>query len=142
MIDPLKQLPGYALRRASSAVMAELADLLAPHDLRVSESTALLLMDANPQITQSEVGRTLDIKRPNMVPLTLRLEARGLIQREPVNGRSQSLSLTAYGKDVAAKVRDIVESYEEALIARVPIASRDHILPILSALWLGPRKSS
>ena len=37
-IDALKDLPGYALRRASSAAMQKLARELAPLDLRPSEA--------------------------------------------------------------------------------------------------------
>src|SRR6185437_16592952 len=55
VIDPLKGLPGYALRRVSAAFMAELASRLAVLDLRPAEATVLLVIGVNPGITQSDV---------------------------------------------------------------------------------------
>ena len=81
VIDPLKDYPGYALRRASAASMARLAQRLEPLGLRPAEATVLMVIGANPGITQSEVGRLLEIASANMAPLTSRLGRRGLIVR-------------------------------------------------------------
>ena len=134
-MDPLKHLPGYALRRASAATMAELARSLAPLDIRFGEAALLMQVDANPGITQSEVGRVLDIQRANMVPLTARLHARALIERVPVDGRSQGLTLTPAGTALCGQVTAVIAAHETALLARVPERHRAHLLPALAALW-------
>jgi len=126
-MDPLTRLPGYVLRRASAATVAELNQRLLPLDLRQAEAACLLLIDASPGLTQSEIGRILEIQRSNMAPFVLRLESRGLIQRKQVDGRSQNLILTRLGQSVVA--------YESALIRRVPEKLRPMVLPILMALW-------
>jgi DNA-binding MarR family transcriptional regulator len=133
--DPLTRLPGYVLRRASAATVAELNQRLQPLDLRHSEAACLLLIDASPGLTQSEIGRILEIQRSNMAPFVLRLENRGLIERRQVDGRSQNLILTRIGQSVLTKARKVVEVYESALIRRVPEELRPMVLPILMALW-------
>ena len=50
----------------------ELARRLAPLDLRQTDVSVLLLVAENPGITQSEVGKALDIQRANMAPLVAR----------------------------------------------------------------------
>ena len=40
---------------------------------------ALLVIEANPSITESEIGRLLTIKRANMAPLAALLTSRGLV---------------------------------------------------------------
>jgi len=135
MKDPLTRLPGYVLRRASAATVAELNQRLQSLDLRHAEAACLLLIDASPGLTQSEIGRTLDIQRSNMAPFALRLESRGLIERRKVDGRSQGLILTPIGRSVLAKARKVVEAYELSLIRRVPEELRPAVLPILMALW-------
>src|ERR1700756_4418227 len=112
-IDPLKDFPGYALRRASVATMQRLAGGLQALDLRPSEASTLLVIEANAGITQSEVGRLLDIAGANMAPLMRRLEERDLIERNPVDGRSQALYLSAAGRAVSAKARKIFRAHEE-----------------------------
>ena len=44
--DPLGTLPGYLLRRAANAMMAELANRLGTMSVRISDASVLLLIDA------------------------------------------------------------------------------------------------
>ena len=90
--DPLSGLPGYALRRAANAMMAELGERLAGEGLRISDATVLMLAGDGARPTASHIGKTLDIKRANMVPLLDRLEAAGLIAREPIDCKSLSIT--------------------------------------------------
>lgn len=135
MKDPLRQLPGYSLRRAASAMLAELTARLAPLDLRFSEVSALMVIAANDAVTASGVGRMLDIQRANMVPLLNRLEAAGLIARTPLDGKSHSLALTQAGQAKLAEASRVIETFENWLVARVPAQHRDHLKPALDALW-------
>ena len=133
MRDPLPSLPGYALRRAANATAAELSARLAETGLRQSDVSVLLLIDANPGVTASAIGRQLDIQRANMVPVLKRLE--GLIDRVPIDGKSQGLALTTAGRARLGAARAVVETFEAELLARVPAEHRPHLLPALEALW-------
>lgn len=137
MDDPLSGLPGYVLRRASIATMGRLHRHIAAHDLRATEASLILLIGERAGLTQSEAGRILGVKRANMVPLTARLEARGVLERLQLTGRSQELALTAAGKLMLADVRASIERHEAEIMERVPEALRPHVIPILTALW-GP----
>lgn len=136
-IDPLKDLPGYALRRASAAVMATLAVRLAALDLRPSEASVLLVIDANPRVTQSAIGRLLDIARANMAPLTARLVARGLVVRESAGGRSHGLTLSDPGRRLTRKAQRLVAQLESELMERIPASQRIAFLRTLRALVIG-----
>jgi DNA-binding MarR family transcriptional regulator len=135
MHDPLPTYPGYALRRAANATAAELAGRLAEVWLRQSDVSVLMLIEANPGVTASAVGRQLDIQRANMVPLLNRLEKVGLIERAPIDRKSFGLALTAPGRERVGKAKAIVEAFEAELIERVPGEHRAHLLPALEALW-------
>ena len=135
MIDPLAELPGYALRRAANAMMAELSGRLGALDLRISDASVLLLIDGNDQLTSSDIGRMLDIQRANMVPLLNRLESAGLIAREPLDRKSLAIVLTDTGRERLRQVRKVTAKFEKDLLARVPEEHRDHLVPALNALW-------
>ena len=137
MNDPLLELSGYLLRRASAAALNELNDRLAALGLRHTDVSLLLLIRANPGITQSQAGRLLDIQRANMVPVVARLEKRGLIKRTPVDGRSRAIRLTAAGGMLAKKSFAVVQALDQDLIRRVPAKLRQAVRPILLALWQG-----
>ena len=136
-VDPLARLPGYLLRRASSATVAELNERLAPLGVRHADVALLMLIDGRSGLTQSEAGRILDIQRANMAPFVARLYRRGLIERRRVDGRSQALALTAAGRSLLAESRAVVDAYERALLRRVPTDLRPMVVPILMALWKG-----
>ena len=116
MSDPLRVLPGYLLRRASSAALADLNRRLEEVGLRHAEASLLVLLAANPGTTQSALGRQLDIQRANMAPLVARLDARGFISRKPVDGRSEGLHLTPAGERSAADALAAMTAHEAALL--------------------------
>ncbi len=135
MQDPLLQYPGYVLRRASSAAMTAFARRLDAIGLRTVEATILQIVHDNPGISQSALGRMLDIQRANMTPMAARLEARGWVQRLPSDGRSLGLELTEAGLAKAKEARAVIDAFEAELTARIPEAHRAHLLPALLALW-------
>jgi DNA-binding MarR family transcriptional regulator len=116
--DPLSKLPGYALRRAANAMMSELGERLAQLDLRISDASVLLVIAGRLDLTSSDIGRTLDIQRANMVPLLNRLEV-----------------LTEAGRDKLKQVRKVTGKFEKDLMAKVPEEHREHLVPALNALW-------
>ena len=135
MRDPLPDFPGYSLRRAANATAAELSSRLAPLELRQVDASLLMLIGANPDVTASALGRQLDIQRANMVPLLKRLEDAGLIDRNPLDGKSQGLALTAAGEEKCRQAQAIIETFEAEMLERVPEPHREHLLPALYALW-------
>ena len=135
MQDPLSSLPGYLLRRASASALTELNQRLAAIDLNHTDVSLLMLIGANPGVTQSEAARMLGIQRANMVGLIARIEARGWLLRERVDGRSQALSLSSAGIGVLERAWVIVLAFETRLVERVPAELRHHVVPILRHLW-------
>jgi len=135
MQDPLSALPGYLLRRASASALADLNQRLAEIDINHTDVSLLVLIGANPGVTQSDAARMLGIQRANMVGLIARIEGRGWLVRERVDGRSQALSLSTAGDRVLEQAWAIVNAFEASLVGRVPVDLQPHLIPILRHLW-------
>lgn len=133
--DPLKNLVGYSLRRASSLEMANLSNQLARLDLRPTEASVIVIVQANPGIRQSDIGRMLDIRSANMTPLIARLDSRGLILRKRKDGRSQGLRLTEDGAQLAKAVLAEMEKHDRDMMGRVPEALRKPFVEALESIW-------
>jgi DNA-binding MarR family transcriptional regulator len=133
--NPLDDLLGYQLRRASAAMLADLAEALGDFHLRPTEVSVLLLIEANPDITQSEIGRVLGVKRANMAPITATLTERGLIERAQANGRSQALRLSADGAAMAMDARARIHDHEDRFFGKLPDSARAALLPVLRSIW-------
>lgn len=117
--------PGFILRRAATVMMDDLARRLAKLDLRISDATVLMLVDKRTDMTSTEIGRVLDIQRANMVPLLNRLAAADLIERRPIDRKSQAIVLTAHGRKTLTKTRRLVERFESDLLDRIAPDQRD-----------------
>ena len=135
--NPLEQLLGYQLRRASQAMMADLGTELADLDLKVTEMSVLMVIEENQDITQSEIGRVLAIQRANMVPLTTQLERRGLLRKGVTTGRAQALRLTPAGRALMRECRKRVARHEARFLAGIGKAQREALLRHLRMVWEG-----
>jgi DNA-binding MarR family transcriptional regulator len=133
--DTLADRVGYVLLRAVGAIRAELRTRLADEDLHVSDAGVLQLVGDRKDIISSEIGKVFEIKRANMVVLLNRLEAAGLIERVPLDGKKRAIVPTAAGREKLRRVNRITAQFESDLVSRVPAEHRKHLLPALKALW-------
>jgi DNA-binding MarR family transcriptional regulator len=133
-VDPFARLVGYHLRRTSAYAMADLAAELAPLRLRPAEASILFVIAANPDITQSGVGRILGVARANMTPLIVGLAKRKLIARHAIDGRSRTLALTLAGKELHDEAWRCVETHEARLFGSLPAEKRQLLIGLMIAL--------
>jgi DNA-binding MarR family transcriptional regulator len=120
-MTPLSGIVGYRLRIAQLAVFSDFIKTFASMRIRPVDYSILRLTEANPGVRQGALAEALGMKRANMVGLVHALEARGLIERGPVDGdrRSNALSLTPRGADFVAKMQEEWIRHEEGLIDRL-----------------------
>jgi len=132
----LRELIGYALRRAQGAVYADLHEALAGLEIRPLQYTLLLMVAENPGASQSGVCDALGIQKANCVPTMSELERRGLILRRKssTDGRSYELHLTAKGKRIVQRAGEIQSSHEKRLVERIGLEGRDQLLSLLGKL--------
>ncbi|HEX8389607.1 MAG TPA: MarR family transcriptional regulator [Sphingomonas sp.] len=134
MIDPLDELLGYQLRRASAVMMADLTRTLGSLELRATEASVVLAISTNPGATQSEIGRLLGIQRANMAPIVAMLMARDLIDRSASDGRSHQLSLSHEGAGLASQVADAIARHEARFLPDLGMRERGLLLEQLRAV--------
>ena len=98
---------GYNIRRAELHMRKEFDRSVGKSGLRPSEFSILVLINGNSLVTQTDLGRALNIRRPNMVVLIEGLERRGLVVRaeHEHDGRMHTLRLTAKGKTLLGEAQ-------------------------------------
>lgn len=130
LMDPLEDVLGYQLRRASLATMTALNEAYEELGLRPTEAIILRFVSANPGCNQSAIGRALGVKRTNMAPIVAELELRGLLDRAPADGRSNALTLTAAGEAELRKVQTVADEIERRFYGWVPEGLRAQVLEL------------
>ena len=133
--NPLEANLGYQLRRAATHMQADLSHRIGELGLTMVEMSTLLVIEANPGVTQSEIGRMIAIKRANMAPLTAGLAARNLIVATPVDKRSNGLSLTSDGLAIVAQLHQCVAQNEAVLFTQIPEDQRGAVIATVRKIW-------
>ena len=105
--DVLDDLLGYTLRRAQLAMFASFDEATRGKHLTPPRFTALVVIGANPGLSQTVLGRVLGIARSGAMLMTDLLEERGLVERRrrPNDGRAWGLHLTRRGEQFVGTMK-------------------------------------
>ena len=96
-----------SIMRAHQILIAELDALLRPYGVTFSRYEALVLLSfsRNGALPLSKIGHRLQVHATSVTNVIDRLEAAGLVRREPnpADGRGTLAVITVQGREVAAK---------------------------------------
>jgi DNA-binding MarR family transcriptional regulator len=116
-LDVLDQHLGYFVRRLQVAIFQDFIRRLARIDVSPAQFSVLVVIDANPGLSQMELANTLGIERARLVRMLHLLEERGLTVRLRANGdgRRHALELTREGQKLLAKAKALAAEHEDML---------------------------
>lgn len=116
-LDMLPNLVGYQLRLTQLAVFNDFGGGLKDFDISPGRFGVLVLISANPGLTQSSLAHATHLDRSTIVAVLDQLEARGLVERRPspTDRRSNALMLTPEGKKLLKQLKHLVEAHEERI---------------------------
>jgi len=112
------------------------------HGLSPGRLGIMLLIDANPGLTQSRLAEAVRRDRSTMVAVLDELEARGLIaRRKGEDRRTNGLWLTRSGKTFLAGVMRRVYAHERRFTARLTARERAQLFDLLERLATRQKKT-
>ena len=138
--DVLDELLGFSLRRAQLAMFGAFgAAVRGAHrifDMTPPRFTALVIIGANPGVSQTVLGEVLGIARSGAMLLTDWAERRGLAERRrrPGDGRVWGLHLTRAGEQFVQKTKRRVMDHDRKRSRRLTLAERRELLRLLDKL--------
>jgi DNA-binding MarR family transcriptional regulator len=132
----LEQHLGYALRRAQVAAFEAFQRATAGAGITPPRFTALVILQANPGISQSTLGEVLGTARSGAMLLADWLEAQGLAERRhrPDDGRAWGLYLTLRGERLIGRLRRRVRDHDRRFATRIHARERAELLRLLEKL--------
>lgn len=129
----LPGLLGYRLRLAQQAVFRDFAASVS--EVSPGRLGVLLLIEANPGVTQGRLARAVALERSTMVGVVDTLEARGLIERRRGSDRrTNGLWLTRTGRALLGRLKHRIKVHEDRVAARLSAAERKALLSLLEKL--------
>jgi DNA-binding MarR family transcriptional regulator len=129
----LPGLLGYRLRLAQQALFRDFAETVA--ELSPGRVGILLLIEANPGVTQSRLAQAVSLDRSTMVGVLHVLEAQRLVERRRGDDRrTNGLRLTSKGRTLVAKLKRRIQQHERRVAGRLTTAERAQLLALLEKL--------
>lgn len=120
-LDVLPDLIGYNLHRAEIASYRSFVKSFDGPRTTPKQFSALLLIGANPGISQIELGKLLGMDRATTMTLVQKMQDDKLLVREPstVDRRRYELRLTKQGKILLTRLKNHVRVQESLLTSQL-----------------------
>lgn len=129
----MTELVGYRLRLAQAAVFDHFLRRVGEHGVTPGRFGVLILIEANPGLSQSALAAALGIERSTMVTVIDRLESRGWVERNSskTDRRSYALALTTAGADLLARATPLVRRHERQINAELSEEEKATLIELL-----------
>ncbi len=136
----LPQLIGYNLRCAQVALFQHFSRSFDGTEVSPPQFGSMILIEANPGISQSAVAGALRFDRSTLVQIIDRLEDRNLVVREVSahDRRSHALRLTEGGLTMLADLKQRALAHEAEFAHRLSDEERDSLIRLLSRIFTVP----
>jgi DNA-binding MarR family transcriptional regulator len=127
---------GYFVRRLQVWVFQDFIRRLSRLDLSPAQFSVIVVIGANPGLSQAQLATTLGIERARLVRLLHRLEQRGLTERRRAasDGRRHALVLTRSGEKMLSDATKLAEQHEDGLKQKLGARQYRTLLEMLRIL--------
>jgi len=139
----LPQLIGFNLRCAQVAVFQHFNRSAGAAEISPPQLGALILIEANPGISQSAIAGALRFDRSTLVQIIDRLEERGFVVREVSahDRRSHALKLTPEGSTALAELKQLTSAHEDHMTHMLTADEKKQLIDLLARLHQTPPES-
>ncbi len=136
----LPQLIGYNLRCAQVALFQHFSRSFDGTEISPPQFGTMILIEANPGISQSAVAGALRFDRSTLVQIIDRLEDRSLVVREVSahDRRSHALMLTGNGAKMLADLKQRALAHEANIAHKMSEHERESLVRLLSLIFAAP----
>lgn len=134
----LPTLIGYQLRLAQRAVFDDFAAATAGMAISPGRFGTLVIIDANPGVTQSLLAHEVGLDRSTMVAVLDYLEQRGMVERrQGSDRRTNGLWLTRRGKALVARMKPRILAHERRIASQLTATEQRQLIALLARLARG-----
>ena len=133
----LPELVGFQLRMAQIALFRDFSQGLGGEDVTPGLFGVLVIIEANPDLKQSELARATQLDRSTVVTVIDNLERRGLVERRASlhDRRSNAIRLTEAGTALLRKLKRQVSAHEKRLVQNFSAAERETFIALLQKVF-------
>jgi len=134
--DELPTYVGYLLRRAQATIFREFERSLGDIGLTPGAFGLLMLIRANPGITQMDLANAFGIDKSTLTPVLNRLERGGLVRRKQMahDRRYNALYFEESQEDFFVGARTRVRNFEQSVANRLSPQEQSELVRLIGKL--------
>jgi DNA-binding MarR family transcriptional regulator len=134
--DELPTYVGYVLRRAQAAIFREFERSIGDIGLTPGAFGLLMLVRANPGITQMDLANAFGIDKSTLTPVLNRLERSRLVRREQLahDRRYNALFFEDACEDYFTQARSRVRRFEQSVADRLTFEEQRELIRLVAKL--------
>ena len=135
-VKNMRKSPGFLLRCAYQFSVAIVAEHLTPLNLTSVQFATLVAVHDHPGLDATRLAAMINFDRPTLTGVIDRLEAKGLLVREPDpdDRRARLLFLTPEGEKMLADADRAAHKSRDVLLDPLPPAERKQFMLLLEKL--------
>jgi DNA-binding MarR family transcriptional regulator len=126
--------PGYLIRRLHQISVSIFLEKAKSYDLTQLQYATLVVVDANPGLDQSRLGKIVALDRQTVSTVVRRLVEKGLLRRESKDRRSSAMYVTGAGKALYQVVRARIGSVDKILLGPLSGADQQVLMSYLTKM--------
>jgi DNA-binding MarR family transcriptional regulator len=129
----------YQLSKANQAAARFLSEKLGPSGVTSVQGVVLNFLSEQDEITSRQLGERAKLDSATLTGILDRLEAMGLVERQPHPGdrRAISICLTNNGKKVASDVHRTIQTANRELLSRFGVQEERGLKTMLKRIHQG-----
>jgi DNA-binding MarR family transcriptional regulator len=129
----LSRLIGFRLRMAQLTVYEDFLRDSPGDGLTPGHAAIVILVDANPQMTQQELCEAIRVDKSTFAITLNRLEARGLLERlrSELDRRQKTIRLTKKGKATLRAILSHVDRHEKRVFSSLSALEQEQLVALL-----------
>jgi DNA-binding MarR family transcriptional regulator len=129
----LPSLVGYHLRLTQIAVFRDFANALQDFEASPGRFGLLVLIRANPGLSQSRLAEAIGLDRSSLVPALDKLEREKLVERHSstADRRANGIWLTAHGNALVTRMQQRVKAHEARLLRGFSATEKVRLIALL-----------
>lgn len=135
----LEEIAGFHVRMAQAAIYRDFCAKMKAINLSQTQYAVLVLVSANPGVSQIDLARSIGSDRATMMALVNRLELRRLVERtlSETDRRKQELRLTVEGAATLKRAAGVIAKHEKSAFAGLSADETATLVRLLKKVYLG-----
>lgn len=130
----LPSLIGYQLRLAQKAIFEDFADSVNGTGISPGLFGVLVIIEANPGLTQQALADAMHLDRSTMVNTLDKLGDRDLVERRATDRRSNGLFLTETGISTLRGLKRKIARHEQRVVENLSVRERVKLISLLQRI--------